>query len=163
MFAHLSSWDPGSWNQRIFLCQLVIFLFLLLQIYRFLTLFKTTFKKRDIIFHNSSSFSPHLVWQKTWSTLLCPDHITRNELSVDESLGEAWFQYAIQSLFYLTLVSTAVRADGPEAATRITFAGLALSYTMSTISLSIGQFKVLSVCLDKSYAVRNAFLFNKSF
>jgi len=69
------------------------------------------------------------------------DHLTRNELSVEESQGESGLQYCIQWLFYLILVSTAVRADGPDAATSITFVSLALSSTISIISLSIGQFK----------------------
>ena len=76
--------------------------------------------------------------------LLSPDHLTRHDLSVDESMGESGYQYAIQWLFYLILVSTAVKVNNdPEAETSITFASLWISSTTSIISLSWGQFKVL--------------------
>ena len=49
-------------------------------------------------------------------SLLCfpPDHITRSQMSVDESVGESSYQCLLQVLFYLTLVATNVRAaDDP--------------------------------------------------
>ena len=49
-------------------------------------------------------------------SLLCfpPDHITRSQMSVDESVGESSYQFLLQVLFYLILVATNVRAaDDP--------------------------------------------------
>ena len=94
-----------------------------------------------------------------------PDHITRSQMSVDESVGESSYQLLLQVLFYLILVATNVRAaDDPtviiqlvsycylfffivfhflqKADTTITFDGLRFSSTMSVLSLSMGQFKV---------------------
>merc|ERR1719458_1898664 len=45
------------------------------------------------------------------------DHLTRNDLGVDESIGESSYQFCIQWLFYFNLVSAAVKVNGPEAAT----------------------------------------------
>ena len=44
-------------------------------------------------------------------SLLCfpPDHITRSQMSVDESVGESSYQFLLQVLFYLILVVTNVR------------------------------------------------------
>ena len=59
-------------------------------------------------------------------------------------------QFYIQWIFYLILVSTAVRANGPEAATSITFdRWLMLSSTISVLSLSVGQFKVFKLGFEK--------------
>ena len=90
-----------------------------------------------------------------------PDHITRSQMSVDESVGESSYQFLLQVLFYLILVATNVRAaDDPtviiqllltfllfsiflqKADTTITFDELRFSSTMSVLSLSMGQFKV---------------------
>ena len=62
---------------------------------------------------------------------------------VEESIGESSYQYCIQWLFYLVLVSNAVKANGPEAATSITFDNLRFSSAISVICLSRGQIKVL--------------------
>ena len=62
---------------------------------------------------------------------------------VEESVGESSYQYCIQWLFYLVLVSNAVKVCGPEADTSITFDNLRFSSAISIISLSRGQFKVL--------------------
>ena len=76
--------------------------------------------------------------------VLCADHITRHDMGVEESIGESSHQFCIQWIFYLLLVSSAVKQDGPEAATDITFESLRFSSIASIISLSLGQFKVLS-------------------
>ena len=59
----------------------------------------------------------------------------------------------MQWIFYFVLVSTAVRANGPDATTSVTFDGwfIVLSYTINVISLSMGQFKVLKLGLEKVY------------
>ena len=57
-------------------------------------------------------------------------------MSLDESVGEAAWQFLFQWLFYLGLVSALVKSGGPTAATEITFNNLVLS----------------SNCLPKSWA-----------
>ena len=80
---------------------------------------------------------------------------------MDESLGESAMQFCIQQIFYLVSVSTAVRANGPEAATSITFdRGLLLSSTISVLSLSIGQFKVFKLGLGKFYILQREIHFD---
>ena len=70
--------------------------------------------------------------------------MTRNDLGVEESIGESSYQFCIQWLFYFSLVSIAVKVNGPEAATRITFdGGLLFSSISGIFSLSMGQLKVL--------------------
>merc|ERR1712226_687810 len=80
------------------------------------------------------------------------DHLTRHDLSVGESLGESGYQYAIQWLVYLIVVSTAVKVNNdPDAATSITItASLWISSTISIISLSWGQFKAHSLTTEYS-------------
>merc|ERR1719264_443151 len=70
------------------------------------------------------------------------DHMTRNDLGVEESIGESSYQFCIQWLFYFVAVSIAVKVNGPEAATRITFdGGLLFSSISGIFSLSMGQLK----------------------
>jgi len=69
------------------------------------------------------------------------DHLTRNNLSINESLCESSFQQLIQWIFYLFIVSSTVRREGTEAATDLTFWSLLPSSILSTISLSWGQYK----------------------
>ena len=65
-------------------------------------------------------------------------------MAIEESIGESAYQYYNQWLFYLILVSNSVMFNRPEATTEITFDGrLLFSSTISIISLSMGQFKVL--------------------
>ena len=87
------------------------------------------------------------------SLLLSSDHLTRHEMATEESIGESGFQYCIQWLFFLILVSNSVKSCGPEAATNITFDSLKFSSTISIVSLSMGQFKVLIGNL-KSFVIR---------
>ena len=75
--------------------------------------------------------------------LFCADHISRHDMGVEESIGESSYQFCIQWIFYLVLVSSAVRANGTKAATEIAFDDLKFSSISSIISLSLGQFKVL--------------------
>ena len=70
------------------------------------------------------------------------DHLSRNDLSVDESRGESFLQGMFQWLYYLSLVSITIQNKGPEASTEITFQSLKWSAVLSIISLSWGQFKV---------------------
>ena len=85
---------------------------------------------------------PYFYLPKTINAL-CADHITRHDMGVEESIGESSYQFCIQWIFYLVLVSSAVRANGPKAATEIAFDDLKFSSISSIISLSLGQFKVL--------------------
>ena len=71
------------------------------------------------------------------------DHLTRHDMATEESIGESAYQYCIQWLFFLILVSISVKSNGPKATTDITFDSLKFSSTISIISLSMGQFKVL--------------------
>ena len=75
------------------------------------------------------------------------DHLTREDVSIDESLSESSFQQVFQWLFYLILVSSTVRTQGTEAATDLTFWSLLPSSVLSTISLSLGQNKVCIYCI----------------
>ena len=70
------------------------------------------------------------------------DHLSRNDLSVDESRGESFFQGMTQWLFYLSLVSITIQNKGVEASTEITFESLWLSAIISILSLNWGQFKL---------------------
>ena len=72
-----------------------------------------------------------------------PDHLSRHDLSINESLGESAYQQVFQLIFYLTLVSFKVRTVGPNAQTDLEFWSLLPSFLLSTISLSLGQNKVL--------------------
>ena len=73
-------------------------------------------------------------------TLLCPDHLTRHDMSIEESIGEAGYQYCIQWLFYFVVVSHAARDEDKD---RTLFSdSLHLTTITSIISLSTGQFKV---------------------
>ena len=94
--------------------------------------------------------------------MIFPDHITRNDMAIDESVGESSYQYCLQVhlrnctlvfpffltncmqwLFYLILVSAAVKTRiAPRAATKITFDSLLFSSITSITCLSLGQFKV---------------------
>ena len=95
--------------------------------------------------------------------MISPDHITRNDMAIDESVGESSYQYCLQVhlrnctlvffsffltncvqwLFYLILVSAAVKTRiAPRAATKITFDSLLFSSITSITCLSLGQFKV---------------------
>ena len=76
------------------------------------------------------------------SNFVPPDHLCRNDLSVDESRGESFFQAVIQWLFYLGLVSSTIQRQGLDASTFITFESLRWSSIFSTSSLTWGQFKV---------------------
>ena len=80
-------------------------------------------------------------------TLLCPDHLTRHDMSIEESIGEAGYQYCFQWLFFFVVVSHAAREGkvlllGPDR----TFFSDSLRFititSISSISLSTGQFKV---------------------
>ena len=74
-----------------------------------------------------------------------PDHITRHDVAIEESVGESSYQYLLQWIFFLLSVSSAVKLQGDlEAETKITFSSsLIFSSTTGIISLSLGQFKVL--------------------
>ena len=72
-----------------------------------------------------------------------PDHLTRHNMSVIESLEESAWQFCCQWLFYLLLVSDTVRHQGTAAATDLTFWSLLPSSIVSLLSLSMGQYKVL--------------------
>ena len=96
--------------------------------------------------------------------MIFPDHVTRNDMAIDESVGESSYQYCLQVdtfkklhscffplfltncmqwLFYLILVSAAVKTRiAPRAATKITFDSLLFSSITSITCLSLGQFKV---------------------
>lgn len=95
--------------------------------------------------------------------IIFPDHITKNDMAIDESIGESSYQYCLQVhlrnctlvffpffltnclqwLFYLILVSAAVKTRiAPRAATKITFDSLLFSSITSITCLSLGQFKV---------------------
>ena len=63
-------------------------------------------------------------------------------MSLDESVGEAAWQFLLQWLFYLGLVSAQVKSGSPTTATEITFNNLVLSSIFSVVSLSLGQLKV---------------------
>jgi len=78
------------------------------------------------------------------------DHLTRHDFSISESLGESSYQQVFQWLFYLVLVSGTVRREGTEAATDLTFWSLLPSSLLSTISLSLGQYKVHFLTADYS-------------
>ena len=70
------------------------------------------------------------------------DHLSRNDLSVDESRGESFLQGMTQWLYYLSLVSITIQNKGVEAPTEMAFESLSRSAVFSIISLSWGQFKV---------------------
>ena len=70
------------------------------------------------------------------------DHLTRHDMSINESLGESSYQQVFQWLFYLVLLSATVRREGTEAATDLKFWSLLPSSVLGTISLSLGQYKV---------------------
>ena len=74
---------------------------------------------------------------------ISPDHLTRHNMSVVESLEESAWQFCCQWLFYLLLVSDTVRHQGTAAATDLTFWSLLPSSIVSLLSLSMGQYKVL--------------------
>ena len=74
--------------------------------------------------------------------LYCLGHLTRHQMALEESVGEAAWQFLLQWLFYLALVSSVVKSDGPAAATEITFNSLVFSSIFSVVSLSLGQLKV---------------------
>ena len=74
---------------------------------------------------------------------ISPDHLTRHNMSVIESLEESAWQFCCQWLFYLLLVSDTVRHQGTAAATDLTFWSLLPSSIVSLLSLSMGQYKVL--------------------
>ena len=61
-------------------------------------------------------------------------------MALEESVGEAAWQFLLQWLFYLALVSSVVKSDSP--ATEITFNSLVFSSIFSVVSLSLGQLKV---------------------
>ena len=84
-----------------------------------------------------------LIVLKLYNYLSPPDHLSRHDLSIDESLGESSYQQVVQLIFYLTLVSFQVRTDGPNAQTDLEFWSLLPSFLLSTLSLSLGQNKVL--------------------
>ena len=63
-------------------------------------------------------------------------------MALEESVGEAAWQFLLQWLFYLALVSSVVKSDSPAAATEITFNSLVFSSIFSVVSLSLGQLKV---------------------
>ena len=99
--------------------------------------------KLSLSCHESLQFE-EVMLAKNNLPCFCPDHMTRNDLGVEESIGESSYQFCIQWLFYFSLVSIAVKVNGPEAATRITFdGGLLFSSISGIFSLSMGQLKVL--------------------
>ena len=83
-----------------------------------------------------------IVW-KLYKSLSPSDHLSRHDLSINESLGESAYQQVIQLIFYLTLLSLKVRTVGPNAQTDLEFWSLLPSFLLSTLSLSLGQNKVL--------------------
>ena len=111
--------------------------------------------------------------------MISPDHITRNDMAIDESVGESSYQYCLQVhlrnctlvffsffltncvqwLFYLILVSAAVKTRiAPRAATKITFDSLLFSSITSITCLSLGQFKVNLVSGQFQYYIFVLFL-----
>ena len=80
--------------------------------------------------------------------LYCLGHLTRHQMALEESVGEAAWQFLLQWLFYLALVSSVVKSDGPAAATEITFNSLVFSSIFSVVSLSLGQLKVSTQFYD---------------
>jgi len=89
------------------------------------------------------------------------DHLTRHNLSINESLGESSYQQVFQWLFYLLVVSSTVRTEGSEAGTELTFWSLLPSSLLSTISLSLGQNKAhsLSAEFSSSFTQKLVYLF----
>ena len=68
-------------------------------------------------------------------SFLCfpPDHITRSQMSVDESVGESSYQFLLQVLFYLLLVATNVRAaDDPTVIIQLLFTFLFSCFSCHT-------------------------------
>ena len=62
-------------------------------------------------------------------------------MSVEESIGEAGYQYCIQWLFYFVVVSHHAASDSSKDRTLFSDS-LRFTTIISIISLSVGQFKV---------------------